>query len=294
MEVYLKKVDGLRGDLKELLELLSWEELIGSEDTVLIKPNFCTHELKNGVTTNLSLLNELINILEDRAGKVIVGETHSWGKDFGMLKKNLDIDCEFVNLSEAEPKQFDSPFGTLSLPKMVFESKLINVPVLKTHSLTSLTLGIKNLFGLLQVDKKHRYHHTMDKLLLHLLSLVNPTLNILDATYSMDGSGPTSGRIIRTDFLLASRDVVSLDAATCALVGVDPMDVKHIAMASDKYDTKAELVGDNDIQLNFDIPKMGMTEKLGAFLQNSPARKIIMHPKVYPRAKEVRDFLKKL
>jgi len=294
MEVYLRKIQGLRRDLEKILELMSWEEVIGKGDTVLIKPNFCTHELRNGVTTNLSLLNELVNLLDERAGKVLIGETHSWGKSFDVLKEKLELDCEFVNLSEVETKSFDSPFGPMHLPKLVFDSKLVNVPVLKTHSLTSLTLGIKNLFGLLQTNKKQVYHRNIDKVLLHLLGIVNPALNILDATYSMEGSGPTSGTIIKTDFLLASRDVVSLDAATCELMGMRPKEVPHIAFATDKYGTKAEIVGDIDLQLNFDVPKIGITEKLGAYLQSGAAAKIIMHPKIYPRAKSVRDFLKKL
>lgn len=294
MEVYLRRVDELRRDLEELLESVAWEEWIRRGDTVLVKPNFCTHALRAGVTTNLSLLNALIGILEDRAGRVIVGETHSDGKDFELLRDELDLDCEFVNLSEVETRRFESPFGTLLLPKIVFNSKLINMPVLKTHGLTSLTLGIKNLFGLLQESEKYRYHHVIDRLLLHLLGLVNPALNILDATYSMEGPGPTSGRVIRTDLLLASRDVVSLDMAVCKLIGIDPGDVGHIAMASAQYGTKAEIVGDADIKLKLYIPKIGKTEKLGAFLQRGPARRIIMHPKVHPLARGVRDLLKKI
>ncbi len=294
MEVYLRKVDELKDDLRKLLDLMSWDEIIQHGDTVLIKPNFCTHELRNGVTTNLHLLNALISLLEDRAGKIVVGETYSAGKDFELLREELDLDCEFINLSETETKTFESPFGTLSLPRIVFESKLINVPVLKTHGLTRMTLGIKNLFGLLQENEKHKYHHVIDRLLLQLLGLVKPALNILDATYSMDGPGPTAGNVMKTDILLASRDVVALDAAACRLIGINPDDVGHIALAMAEYSTKVAVIGDTNIQLRLDIPRMGKTEKLGIFLQGSPAWKIIMHPKVFPRAKAVKDLLKKL
>lgn len=294
MKVYVTRAGELRNGLERLLDQVSWEEVIKEGDTVLIKPNFCTHALRDGVTTNLSLLSALISIIEERAGRVVVGETHSARKDFDILREEVDLNCEFINLSEAEPEKFESPFGSFSLPKIVFESKLINVPLLKTHELTSLTLGIKNLFGLLQENEKDRYHRVLDRLLLHLLGLVNPALNILDATYSMEGPGPTAGRVIRTDLLLASRDVVALDVATCRLIGADPNSITHIALATAKYGTQAEIVGDPVIRLKLDVPKIGKTEKLGVFLQGGPARRIIMHPRIYPGAKAVKDLLKKL
>ncbi len=294
MEVYLKRIDNLAIGLEDLLDSLSWEECINRGDTVLIKPNFCTHTLREGVTTNLLLLSELVSILEKRASRVIIGETHSADKNFDALIKEVDFDCEFINLSEVESRTFETSFGTINLPKIVFESKLVNVPVLKTHGFTSLTLGIKNLFGLLQDTKKYKYHHVIDELLLYLLGIVKPDINILDATYSMDGPGPTSGRISKTDLLLASREVVSLDMATCDMIGINPYEVRHISLASSEYGIKPNIKGDTDVRLKLEVPKIGRTEKLGIYLQKGPTRGIIMHPIVHPIAKSVRDLLKKL
>jgi uncharacterized protein (DUF362 family) len=294
MAVYIKRVDDLWGCLEELLEQVSWDECIRRGDTVLIKPNFCTHVLRDGVTTNISLLNALISIVEKRAGRVIVGESHSDGKDFALLREALDLGCDFVNLSEVDGRTVESPFGTFRLPEIIFDSKLINVPVLKTHGLTNLTLGIKNLFGLLQDKEKYRFHHVIDELLLHLLDILTPTLNILDATHSMEGEGPTSGRVIRTDLLLASRDVVALDMAACELIGIDPRRVRHIAMASARSEVEMDMVGDTDVRFKFDVPEVGKTEKLGVFLMKGPGRIILKHPRIYPRAKRIKDMLKKL
>jgi uncharacterized protein (DUF362 family) len=245
MKVFVKKVQAIQPDLEILLNCLNWKKLIKKDDTVLIKPNFCTNNLKDGVTTNLSLIKSLVDLLNTRAGEVIVGETISNWNNLDRLIKKLDFGCDFVNLSNLESKQFESSFGSLRLPKIVFESKLVNLPVLKTHVLTKLTVGIKNLFGLLQLKEKYKYHKVIDELLLELLGLVKPELNILDATHTMIGrGGPISGKVIKTNLLFASEDVVSLDIMASRFYCMDTSDVRHINLAAKRFGSEAELYGD--------------------------------------------------
>jgi uncharacterized protein (DUF362 family) len=187
MDVFVRRFQNLKHGLNRILGDLSWEEIINEEDTVLIKPNFCTDKLKNGVTTNLNLIRNLADIFSEKAKKVVVGETNSNWNNLERWIHRLDLGCEVINLSKMESRLFDSPFGTLKLPKLVFESKLVNLPVLKTHLLTKLSLGIKNLFGLLQNKDKDRYHGVIHELLPFLFGIVKPDLNVMDATYSMLG-----------------------------------------------------------------------------------------------------------
>ena len=251
MNVYVKRVGNLREDLNALLDHVSWREVIGEGDTVVIKPNFCSFELGEGVTTNLELIKTLVSLLSDQAGRVIVGETSSNWNDLDQLIGKLDLGCEFVNLSRLESRVFESPFGPLSLPAILFESRLVNLPVLKTHVLTKLTLGVKNLFGLLQVKDKDRYHGVIHQFLPYLLGIVKPDLNILDATYSMLGrGGPTSGKVVKTNLLLASRDAVSLDMAACRFFGLEPNNVRHIKAAAERFGTKPVVMGDVDAWTN--------------------------------------------
>jgi len=222
------------------MEELDLKGVIRSDDMVLLKPNFCCY-LKKGVTTNLEIVEAVIKEVNRLTPHVILGETHSWGKDIDRVFTDLEMECPLVNLAELEGLRLDGPYGTATIPKIALESRIINIPILKTHTLTRVTFGIKNLFGLVQESKKGRYHSTMDPLLLDLLERIRPVLNIMDATYSMDGAGPLSGRIRETGFIVASRDVVALDMACCELVGLDPSEVSHIGEAARKYGVDYEI-----------------------------------------------------
>ncbi len=178
----------------------------------------------------------------------------------------------------------------LNLPKIALESVIINVPVFKAHTLTGMTLGIKNLFGLIQDKGKSKYHHKIDSTLLDILEIIKPRINMLDGIYSMDQGGPTGGRIKRTDFLMVSRDVVALDVVACRIAGVDPSQVNHVWQASQKYRTQADI--STDFRMNFDVPKVSKITKYGAYLQHNPVtRKLLENPDVHSLAKRVKNMI---
>jgi uncharacterized protein (DUF362 family) len=216
MSIFFRKVTDLERDVQFLFEQLEWEEIIKAGDRVLIKPNYCA-QYENGVTTDMELLQTVINLVRKRTKNVFVGETDSTFKDHTNIMKDFPLDCEFLNLSEVETFTHKG----LELPKVVLDSVVINMPVFKTHILTGMTLGIKNLFGFIQTRNKAQYHPRIDSVLLDILEVIKPQINILDGIYSLDKSGPTTGRIRKTDFLLASRDVVALDVAACEIGCVD-------------------------------------------------------------------------
>ncbi|MEE8403684.1 MAG: DUF362 domain-containing protein [Candidatus Hydrothermarchaeaceae archaeon] len=285
MKVFYGKVTDLEKDVQALFDLLKWEELIKEGERVLIKPNFCAN-YGDGVTTNMELLGVIINLVRRRTGDVFVGETDSPFKDHKKMRDNFPLDCEFLNLSEEETFIHKG----LNLPKIALESVIINVPVFKTHMLTEMTLGIKNLFGLIQDRKKSKYHYRIDSTLLDILDVIKPSINILDGIYSMDQTGPTDGRIRRTDFLMASRDVIALDMAACGIAGVDPLKIGHIRRASQKYGTQTEFC--TDFCMDFDVPKVSKVVKCGAYLQQNPlTKKFLEDPDIYSFTKRVKNAI---
>lgn len=285
MEVFYEKVIDLEKDVQTLFDLLKWEEVIKEGDRVLIKPNFCAN-YKDGVTTNMELLGAIINLVRRRTGDVFVGETESSYKNHREMMDNFPLDCEFLNLSKGETFTHKG----LNLPKIALESVIINVPLFKTHMLTGITLGIKNLFGLIQDRKKSRYHYKIDSTLLDILEVIKPGINILDGIYSMGQSGPTEGRIKRTDFLMASRDVVALDMAACRIAGIDSSQINHIRQASQKYGIRPDI--STDFRMNFDVPKVGRMTKYGAYLQQNPlTRRLLDNPGICSLAKSVKNVI---
>ena len=263
--------------IEEVFEALNWRNIIQRDDRVLIKPNFLT-EPKQGVTTDLKLLSCVIEIVSERTRNLMVGETDSTGRNFDSVIEKLDLDCKIINLSKDKTQVVEGRYGSYRLPALALNSKLINLPILKAHVLTRVTLAIKNLFGFIQDKEKEPYHWRMDKLLYDLYHIFNPEINLLDAIYSMDKKGPSKGRVRKTDFVLASKDALALDLAACRIIGLNPAEVGHLNLIGSR---DYELVGD-EIAMHledFQVPEVSRLIRIGAFLQQySVTRRLIRHP----------------
>jgi len=118
---------------------------------------------------------------------------------------------------------------------------IINLPKLKTHALTTITCGIKNLYGCVPGNKKIEFHlqagnrpELFAQILVNILAIVRPQLTIADGIIGMDGQGPNAGRRREFGIILASTDPVALDAVVCRIAGIDPMSVPMIRLASDQ------------------------------------------------------------
>jgi len=129
----------------------------------------------------------------------------------------------------------------LDLLKAVTEADvIINLPKLKTHNLTGLTLGVKNLFGLVPGAIKIGYHsklHDRERFaqaLVDIYTYVRPALTLMDAVVGMDGDGPTGGRPHQIGALVASADTLAGDTVSAALVGLDPLRVLTTAVATER------------------------------------------------------------
>ena len=110
----------------------------------------------------------------------------------------------------------------------------INVPVLKHHSGALMTAAMKNLMG---VVWDRRYYHTNDmpQCIADFVTVVKPALNIIDAYHPMVRNGPrgrSADDVVLMRTLLASTDIVAIDAAAARLLGHAPADVRHVQVAA--------------------------------------------------------------
>lgn len=132
---------------------------------------------------------------------------------------------------------------------------VINLPKLKTHNLTGLTMAVKNLFGLVPGMLKLSYHSKMQDRelfsagLVDILTFVKPVLNILDAVIAMEGEGPSGGQPRQVGAILASANALALDVVGADLVGYEPLSVLTTFVAAKRGLTTGrtsdiELLGD--------------------------------------------------
>lgn len=112
--------------------------------------------------------------------------------------------------------------------------RLINVPVAKHHSISRLTLGMKNLMGVIG-GNRGRLHHNIAESLTDIASVIHSDLTVIDATRILTANGPQGGRVedVRnTETLIASPDIVAADAYATTLFNLKPEDVSTIVTAA--------------------------------------------------------------
>jgi uncharacterized protein (DUF362 family) len=111
---------------------------------------------------------------------------------------------------------------------------LINVPIGKDHSLGRLTLGMKNLMGV--ILNRGEFHSNLGQRLADLSSLVRPTLTVVDAVRILMDHGPTGGSlddVKLANTIIASHDVVAADAYAATLFGLTGADVPAVVAGAE-------------------------------------------------------------
>lgn len=224
---------------------------------VLVKPNLLSaRRPEEGITTHPAVVRGVIRYLVEGGAEVIVGDSpctrrvgveELWEKT-GMRKVCEETGAELVNVDERPARRVQSLGMELYLTPYAFEvDGIVSVPKLKTHGLTQITCGVKNLFGLMpgyvKLDSHKKYHRVRDfsRLLVAILAAVRPRLTVADAVVVMEGNGPASGSLRKVGRLLASEDAVALDAVCAYAMGLDARKIEHLKEAGEASVGEAEL-----------------------------------------------------
>ncbi len=202
---------------------------------VLIKPNLLADAIpEQAITTHPELARAVIRLV--RAGGAIpcVADSSASSLNASAVweKTGFRALCEqenvpLLNLEQSGSDPFDCDGIRFGVAKPVLEADLVvNLPKVKTHTLTTLTAGVKNLYGTLPGFQKASLHKAfpkpddMGRLLARLVDIVKPGLTIADGVVGMEGDGPSGGTPVQLGFVAASTDPVSLDAALCQILGI--------------------------------------------------------------------------
>jgi uncharacterized protein (DUF362 family) len=110
---------------------------------------------------------------------------------------------------------------------------LINVPIAKQHGSSRLTLGMKNLMGVIQ--NRSALHVNLGQCIADLNALIKPQLTVVDAVRILTANGPTGGNLSdvkKLDTVIASPDVVAADSYAASLFGMKPEDLDYIVIGT--------------------------------------------------------------
>jgi uncharacterized protein (DUF362 family) len=243
-------VKGKRGHepVFKALDLVDYETALSGWGTVLIKVNFITVKTwDTGATTDPIVVEAIIERLKKLRVKIYVVESDatmtSADKAFevtGMREMCERNGVECLNLRHVKDRvKIDVPnaetLNSITVPRIVTESAVVSAAKLKTHMSTGVTLGMKNMFGLLPDKMKGKYHlKGINKVIVDINTVLKPALTVIDGFVGMEGRGPSDGTPVQMDLIIAGNDPVATDATAARVMGFDPHEISHVRKAHEK------------------------------------------------------------
>ena len=243
--------------VRKAIELANGFEHLPPKAKVFIKPNIvywnrhCDFP-KWGVITTSRVIEDIVVLLKEKGidditiGEGIVTEhlkdketpADAWEKlGYNVLKERYGI--KVINT-------FERPFEKIDLgceflvnfnSDALASDFLIDIPVLKTHSQAVVSLGMKNLKGLINIASRKKFHNAdpVKDLHFNVAKLANKLpriLTIIDGIYTLERGPAIDGKSHRKNIIIASTDILSADLVGSKLLGINPTEGPHLGQAA--------------------------------------------------------------
>jgi uncharacterized protein (DUF362 family)/Pyruvate/2-oxoacid:ferredoxin oxidoreductase delta subunit len=221
--------------LSEAVELAGDFDVRGKR--VLLKPNILFDTApEKAMTTHPVFLEAAIKLVQEKgASQVLVGDSPGIqkpgfsGKICGLGPVAEKKGAEWADFTKGKT-ELSCPNGkvqkSFSAAGILNEvDYVITLPKLKTHQLMLFTGAMKNLFGVLPSLTKSPYHvrypgqENFAAMIVDLNLAVNASYAFMDAIIGMEGPGPGSGYPKHIGLVLASSNLLAIDAAACEIIG---------------------------------------------------------------------------
>jgi uncharacterized protein (DUF362 family) len=246
-----------------------------SNHRVLLKPNipFCFAIPPYGMVTTTSILESLVHLLaEHGCGDVTIGEgtveilgsstykAYHW-THIDRLARRYGV--RLIDLNRGPFASVDLGGVRAQVSTAAFEADfLVNLPVLKTHSQTRVSLGFKNLKGFLSPTSKTKFHGTgrLNELICRLNEAIRSSLTVIDGTYVLE-NGPDTvlGTAYRKNLIIAGQDAFACDVVGARAMGIDPSEVGYLREYSTTHGRSLDLEA---IQVEADMDSMIFSPRL--------------------------------
>ena len=273
MTVSLLKFDGSLDSLRQAIEMCGGFDRLKRDDRVLIKPNNCfRHRITPpyGMVTTSKIIDGIIRLLLEHGCKDIsIGEgaiidlfddlkpyTKKGFRGTGIDKVAKRHNVKLIDFNEGPFVEINLEGEKVQVSKAALDAGfLINVPVLKTHFQTRVSMGFKNLKGCLSKTSKKKFHNTnrLDLLICLLNESIKSDLVIIDGIYMLE-KGPETlvGKAYRKDILIAGTDVFNCDTVGSRVLGIDPAQVGYLREFAKRhnrsFDMSSILIKGEDIE----------------------------------------------
>ncbi len=255
-----------RSSVRQVLDLAGGLDRIRASDRVFVKPNlvFWTRKVpfpRWGCLTTSRVVHDVVALLaEHGVREIVIGEGT-------VMFDPRDHETQLHAFEALGYRELERRFGVRLVPVLqrhfdkvdlgdglharinrdsLEADVLVDLPVLKTHAQAVVSLGIKNLKGLLNLTGRRDFHRTEPGADLHdrvarLADVFPSVLTLIDGIYSLErGPGP-DGKAHRSDVLAASWDPLSADMVGAKVLGFDPEQVPHLVRVAGRHGRPLDL-----------------------------------------------------
>lgn len=217
-------------------------QFVSKGDVVVVKPNMgWDRNPQQAANTHPEVAAEMVKLCYEAGAKKVkvfdrtCNDARRCYKRSGIEKAVKDARGEIRHIVDARFQKIDIPNGKVLKSWPLYKDVLdcdvfINVPVAKHHSLTRLSLGIKNIMGVIGGDRGE-IHNGINQKLADLCTVLRPDLTIMDATRILVANGPQGGSlgdVRQTNIVAAGTDIVAVDAYAATLFELKGSDIGFI------------------------------------------------------------------
>jgi uncharacterized protein (DUF362 family) len=219
-------------------------KFIRKGDVVVVKPNIGWDRLpEHAANTNPEVVATVVRMCFEAGAKKVkvfdrsVNDARRCYVQSGIFQAAKDAGAEVSYVDERRFK--DKAINGLVLKSWpIYEDilsadKVINLPILKHHSLSRLTMSMKNWMGIMG-GSRGQIHQRIDESLVDLSRAVSPVLTVLDAVRVLTRNGPQGGSLAdvkKLNTVVAGVDQVAIDSYGATLFGIKGIDLAYLRLA---------------------------------------------------------------
>ncbi len=250
--------------VEEALNLLGGvKSIFENKNQVMLKPNLVGPDQR--CTTKPEITKALAELLLKEDKKVSIGEGSGMAPGFN-FKENIqyrtkkteildpmqqhvfdqlgytdlakELDIPLINLHSGDMVDIDVPGGLahdkITVHRSIAESDmLVSVPMMKTHGLATVTLGMKNLVGvypgsIYYSPRAYLHDRAAERgspgVAYEIIDMVRASkmgLTVIDASSAMEGNGPAEGELVDMNLIIAGTNPFATDLVGASIMGFD-------------------------------------------------------------------------
>jgi uncharacterized protein (DUF362 family) len=233
---------------KAVEELGGMSQFVKKGQTVLLKPNIGWDRLpEQAANTNPEEVAEVAKMCLEAGAKWVrvldrtCNQPRRCYKRSGIEEAVKAVGGEVRHIIDSRFEDVQIPQGELVKTWPFYKDALdadvfINMPIAKHHNVSGVTLGFKNIMGVLGGDRGNLHTHFMTKIV-DINQAVKPSLTIVDAYRILLRNGPSGGNLADTEekkMVIAGTDRVAVDAYSVRLFGIEPDRMEYLKIANER------------------------------------------------------------